>query len=491
MSKHFLVGAAVALLAGCSSPKAPATTAAVPDPRPDRVLAGLRPGFAIKGEAPVRWTLAERMALHKVPGVSIAIVDSGRIIWARGFGVKETGGADSVTTETLFQAGSVSKPTFALGVMRLVQDGKLDLDEDVNVKLTSWKVPENKFTATEKVTLRRILSHNAGLTMHGFPGYEAGTPIPTLPQILDGTKPIVNTDPVRVDTFPGAIWRYSGGGTTIAQLLVTEFTKQPFPAFMKEKVLDPAGMTHSTYEQPLPVAMAPQAATGHLVDGTPVKGKYHTYPEMAAAGLWTTPSDLATLAIELQKTYAGASAKVVSQATLKQMFTVQKAPSGIGYFLVGEGKDLEFQHSGGDEGFITEFAAFAERGQGAFIMTNGLNGGAIIAELIPAIAEEYGWPIRRQDIKTVVTQDAKSLDQWTGVYRISAAGGFNVTVSVEGGKLFVLAEGRDPKEEMLAEGDSTFFGRNSGTSFVFRKRVDGKASEVFAAGQVVGTRVKK
>ncbi len=477
------------ILACNSSPSTPPAASGV-DPRMGRVLDGLRPAFSIKGETPVRWTLVERMQFHKVPGVSIAIVDSGRIIWARGFGVKEAGGTDSVTTETLFQAGSVSKPTFALGVMRLVQEGKLNLDDNVNDKLMSWRVPENRFTKTEKVTLRRILSHNAGLTVHGFPGYEAGTPIPTVPQVLDGVKPIVNTDPVRVDTFPGAIWRYAGGGTTIAQLLVTDFTKKPFPAFMKELVLDPAGMVHSTYEQPLPVAMAPMAATGHKPDGSIVKGKYHTYPEMAAAGLWTTPSDLATLAIELQKTYAGASRKIISQATLKQMFTVQKAPTGIGYFLSGEGKDLEFQHSGGDEGFITEFAAFAERGQGAFIMTNGLNGGNIIAELIPAISEEYGWPSRRQSVKTVLTLDPKVMIQFVGQYRFSDPPGVLATVTVEGGKLFVEAKEMGAKQEILAESDSTFFGRDSGWPFVFRKRTKGKAMELLVAGEALGVRVK-
>lgn len=232
---------------------------------------GLRPSITITGEGPVRWTLADRMAHHKVPGLSVAVIDSGRIVWARGFGVKEAGGTDSVTTETLFQAGSISKPTFAVGLMRLVQDGRLSLDEDVNVKLTSWKVPENRFTATEKVTLRRLLSHNAGLTVHGFPGYEAGTPVPTVVQVLDGIKP-ANTAAVRVDTFPGAISRYSGGGTTVAMLVTTDVTQKSFPALMKELILGPAGMRHSTYDNPLPDTLAAGAATGTYSDGKLVKG---------------------------------------------------------------------------------------------------------------------------------------------------------------------------------------------------------------------------
>ncbi len=288
-----------ALFAACAAQHAPTPTV---DPRVDRVIHGLRPGIAIQGQPPVRWTLAERMQHYHVPGVSIAVIDSGRIAWVQGFGVKTAGGADSVTPTTIFQAGSISKPTFALGVMRLVQNGTLNLDEDVNAKLVSWHVPNNRFTDTAKVTLRRILSHGAGLTVHGFPGYEAGARIPTVPQILDGLPP-ANTKPVRVDTFPGTISRYSGGGTTIAMLLVTDIVHEPFPTFMHDSVLGPAGMTHSTYEQPLPAALAPDAATGHDGNGVAIPGKYHTYPEMSAAGLWTTPSDLATLGIALQHTY--------------------------------------------------------------------------------------------------------------------------------------------------------------------------------------------
>ncbi|MBK8058243.1 MAG: beta-lactamase family protein [Gemmatimonadetes bacterium] len=189
------------------------------------------------------------MAHHKVPGVSIAVVDNGRIVWARGYGLKALGTADSVDANTLFQAASISKPVAASGMLRLVEEGKLALDTPVNDYLKSWKLPENPFTAKEKVTLRRIASHNAGLTVHGFPGYAATDSVPTVPQLLDGTKP-ANTAAVRVDTFPGAISRYSGGGITIEQLVMTDVTGEPFPALLKRLVLDPVGMTNSGYDQP-------------------------------------------------------------------------------------------------------------------------------------------------------------------------------------------------------------------------------------------------
>src|SRR6202008_2867755 len=195
-------------------------------------------------------------------------------------------------------AGSISKPVAAAGMLALVQEGKLSLDEDVNQKLKSWKVPENEFTREQKVTLRRLASHTAGLTVHGFPGYEVGEKLPTLVQILNGEKP-ANTLPIRVDLVPGTKERYSGGGVTIEQQVMMDVTGKAFPALMKETVLDKIGMSDSSYEQPLPEAWAARTPTGTYQDGKPVHGKWHVYPEMAAAGLWTTPGDLAKFAIEI------------------------------------------------------------------------------------------------------------------------------------------------------------------------------------------------
>jgi CubicO group peptidase (beta-lactamase class C family) len=481
--KSYVVMGWVCLLTACAGNGESAA-------RIDRVLNGLRPPLAVTGETPLRWTLAERMQHYHVPGVSIAVIDSGRIVWARGVGVKEVGGSDSVTPATMFQAGSISKPTFAVGVMRLVQDGRLDLDEDVNAKLTSWTVPENKFTVREKVTLRRILSHSAGLTVHGFPGYTAGSPIPTVPEILTGETP-ANTAPVRVDTFPGAISRYSGGGTTVAMLLVTDVTRKPFPEFMQETVLGPAGMSHSTYQQPLPVLLAPAAASGHTESGTVVPGKYHTYPEMSAAGLWTTPSDLATLAIELQRTHAGQSDRVINKATFDHMLTMQKAPFGIGYELDGNGPTLEFFHGGDDAGFVAMFVAFAERGQGAVIMTNGDNGNPLIREILSSIAEEYGWPAHRQLVKARITPDPQTLASLAGIYSFELGEPRPVldTVTVESGRLYMAADTTVPKEELLAHSGGSFFTRNEGVPVTFIR--DGTGHVVgMKIDALNGTRVK-
>jgi CubicO group peptidase (beta-lactamase class C family) len=241
-----------------------------------RVENGIPPIPISDGQPPLRLNLKQLMQTYRVPGLSIAVIDNFKIAWAKGYGVSEAGSHNPVTIHTLFQAGSVSKPVAATGALALVQQGKLSLDENVNDKLKSWQVPDNEFTKDQKVTLRRILSHSAGLTVHGFPGYAVGAPIPTLVQIFNGEPP-ANTKPVRVDNVPGTKFIYSGGGVTVEQLLLIDVTGKPFPQSMREAVLDKIGMSDSTYEQPLPPSRASMAATATHSDGMAVPGKWHIY----------------------------------------------------------------------------------------------------------------------------------------------------------------------------------------------------------------------
>ena len=250
-----------AVLAGSAIALAPP-----PDDRMAQVENGLRPPVLLEGDK--TWSIAERMRFYHVEGVSIAVIRDSKIEWAKGYGMADAEAKQSVTTTTLFQAGSISKPVAAMGALVLVQDGKLTLDGDINQFLKSWKVPANAHTGKAPVTLERLLSHTAGLTVHGFPGYAAGEAVPTVPQVLDGAAP-ANTAPVRVDLDPGTQYRYSGGGYTIAQLAMTDVTGQPFPALMQRLVLGPLGMKASTYDQPLPAARLPEAAAGYDAEGKP------------------------------------------------------------------------------------------------------------------------------------------------------------------------------------------------------------------------------
>jgi CubicO group peptidase (beta-lactamase class C family) len=340
-------------------------------------------------EPPLRLSLAQLMELYKVPALSIAVIDDFRIVWAKGYGTIGTGSSAPVGTHTLFQAGSISKPVAATGALYLVEQGKLALDEDVNQKLKTWKVPANEFTKDQKVTLRRLMSHTGGLTVHGFPGYDVDAPMPTLVQIFNGEKP-ANTVPIRVDIVPGTQERYSGGGVTIEQQLMMDVTGKAFPQLMRETVLDKIGMTESSYEQPLPPARAAMTAIGTYADGKPVHGKWHIYPEMAAAGLWTTPTDLAKFAIEIANSRHGRSNRVLSQKVTEQMLTPVKEGAGLGLFIEKENPG-QFGHDGADEGFQALLTMNSETGKGVAIMADSDNGINVANLVLRRVAKEYAW----------------------------------------------------------------------------------------------------
>jgi len=411
-----VVAAAVGALA--QSPASPARqpgSDAALEHRIARIEGHLVPGIIVRNGPAQAMAIADRMRARHTPAVSVTVIDNGTLEWARAYGVVEAGTSGPVTTRTRFQAASISKPVAAMAALRLVQDGRLALDEDVNAKLSSWKVPENDLTKTEKVTLRRLLSHTAGLTVSGFPGYAATAELPTLLQVLDGAKP-ANTAPIRVNLRPGTEWRYSGGGYTVMQQILVDTVRRPFPALMRDMVLQPLRMQDSTYEQPIPEALRADAATAHDADGKPIAGRAHTYPEMAAAGLWTTPSDLARFAIGVRQALNGQSS-VLSAAMAKEMLTPLKADYALGLAVNGVGREARFGHGGSNAGFKCQMVAYIESGQGAVVMTNGDGGGRLAAELLRAIAAEYGWPgYPGAREKTVASVEPAILESYAGRY---------------------------------------------------------------------------
>ena len=379
----------LAVLTGIAPPVRPQTPPAAQEAHLQSVEAMVVDIPVSATEAPLKMSLQEVMALYKVPGLSVAIVDDYKISQAKAYGVTDAASRTPVTTGTLFQAGSISKPVAAAAALALVERGALALDEDVNVRLKSWKVPQSEYTKTEKVTLRRLMSHSAGLTVHGFPGYDVEEPLPTLLQILDGEKP-ANTAPVRVDIVPGTKTRYSGGGVTVEQLLLMDVSGKPFPELMRETVLEKIGMTDSSYAQPLPPTWAERTATGTRADGTPIHGRWHIYPEMAAAGLWTTATDLAKFAIEIAQSKRGEANHVLSTKMTSEMLTPVLDEAGLGFFVSKENPG-EFGHGGADEGFQALLTMNWETGKGLAVMANSDRGIAVAELLQQAVAREYGW----------------------------------------------------------------------------------------------------
>jgi CubicO group peptidase (beta-lactamase class C family) len=437
-----------------------------------RVENGLLPPAIIKGDP--GWAIKDRMKNYKVPGVSVAVIKDFKIDWAKAYGVKDIETNEPVTETTLFQAGSISKPVAAMVALKKVEEGKIALDEDINNKLTSWKLPDNDLTAKKKVTLAYLLSHSAGLTVHGFPGYRPDAKLPTLPQVLDGAAP-ANTAPVRVNMEPGTKFRYSGGGTTIAQLAIMDIEKKPYPKIAKETVLDRLKMNDSTYSQPLPDDVRKKAASGHRGDGGIVDGKIHVYPEMAAAGLWTTPTDLAKFAIEVQLSLMGKSNKVLSKETVARMVTPYVSNEvALGFFIEKKGNAIYFGHGGADEGFRAQLLVHKDKGYGAVVMVNSDNG-QIMNEIIRAIAREYQWEDYLPQPRETVQVEQKTLDQYVGRYRVNPDR--VLTVTAENGKLFAEPT-ETPKFELYPISASGFLRKETAIQYDFVKNAEGSVDRV-------------
>jgi len=446
------------------------------DVRISRVLADVRPEPAVPAREAPAGSLVSRMAHYRTPGASIAVIDGFEVAWARGFGVRHIDGADEVTAHTPFQVASISKPIFALAVMRLVERGVLDLDVDVNQYLTSWQVPANG-DWRPRITLRQLLSHTAGTTVHGFPGYPMSVPIPTLSQVLDGVLP-ANTASVIVDTLPGLAFRYSGGGTTIAQLAVTDVMKRPFPGLMRELILEPVGMVDSTFEQPPPAELAARAATAHFWSGIPVAGGWHVYPEMAAAGLWTTAGDLARLAVALLRALRGEPSPLpLKPDTVASMLRPQLPDQkqgqdfvGLGWFCYGKDDDFWFGHQGGNMGFLSEMKLFPARGKGAVAVVNGTQGWPLPREILGAIGREYDWPAVAKPLVPVAMSDGAA---YAGSYHNDDGFVFVVSAGVD----HLLLQFRDDPPVLICPiTDTEFRAKTVHLDVWFERSQDGRVS---------------
>lgn len=369
----------------------------------------------IENIPPVKWTLAERMKFYHANGISITVIKDYKIEWTKSYGWADSLEQRPVTPITRFQAGSNSKSLNAIGVLKLVQDGKINFNEDINKYLTTWKFPYDTLSKGKKITVANLLSHTAGLTIHGFPGYEIEDTIPTLTQILDGQKP-TNTNAVRSMYEPSLKYQYSGGGTTISQLIVQDVTGQPYDEFMWKNVLKPMGMTNSSYTQPPTKKSEKFLATGYYNDGKPVKGKYHIYPEQAAAGLWTTSNDLAKYVIETQLALEGKSQKVLNrEMTMLRLTPHIDSLSALGIFILNKGGVKYFNHGGVDEGFVSQYVGSFEGGNGVVVMTNTYNT-SLFNEIIYSVASTYNWKNYSPEVRKTIMLPDTVMASYIGKY---------------------------------------------------------------------------
>ena len=460
--------AALLICAGVTAPSA-------------QILNGLESKYYVAGAPRVRHSLAERMRYYRVPAASVAVIDGYRVAWAYAAGLRDVASKAPAEPSTLFQAASMSKPVAAAGILALFEAKHLDLNADVNTMLRSWHVPPPPGNSSERVTMRRLLSHTAGINVHGFAGYDRDAALPTLVEVLDGAPP-ANNEAIRVVAVPGSATAYSGGGTSIAQQLAVDVSGEPFPAFMEQTLLGKLGMTSSTFDQPLPQALWPRAADGYYDDGRPVHRGWHVYPKMAAAGLWTTPSDLAAFVIAIQNALRGRGQPPIDVTVAREMTTRVSDGFGLGPGVLPG----YFSHNGANEGFQGIFIGLNEGGKGVVVMTNSDNGLLLADEVVHSVAKAYGWPILQPQPKSAIPLSSAALEPCVGTYA-AELDGERVTLAVttresNGVTALFLRSSLDGFESRLYAEEPTRFFTLGGTSLQFVRGPRGEVTAVRAAG---------
>ena len=439
-------------LFGYLTPTACAQPAKSAQQRMEAVEDHLTRYVVIKGGKSDEMTLDSRMHALNVPAVSIACILNGAIDWAKAYGVGFLHGAP-ISTETLFGAASISKPLTALGVLKLVEEGKIDLDANVNQYLKRWKIPDNQFTAKQKVTVRELLNHTSGIGTHNGEIYDPSAPVPTLLQLLHGEKP-ARTAPVRVEAIPGSKFAYSNGGYLVLSLLIEDVTGEPFAEYMKRNVLDPIGMKHSTFDAPLPVTWQSRAATAYGADGIwAVPPSKFVAANLAAGGLWTTPTDLAKLLLEVQREYEGKSHRVLHQRTMRMMLSPGKGPAptrhwGLGFEVGGSPEDPYIRHEG--SAYFQDDMVEYLRGNGIVVMTSGGGGGALAEEVIRSAGAVYGFPDFKSIEHSVVAVPPSAMSRFAGTYAY-------VKVALDGDHLTAEIPAGSPPVRLYPESPTRFF----------------------------------
>lgn len=439
MKKIYFIILSISLISNCFAQKDDEIQSEI-----NAIENGLINNIQIKGDSIQKFSIQERMEFHKVPGVSIAVVENGKIKWAKGYGFANTDTGTKVDENTLFQAGSISKPLAALSALKLYENDSLELNKDVNYYLKNWQIPEDKFTKTKKVTIEKLLTHTAGMTVHGFPGYQQTDEFPEIIDVLNGNG---NTAKIVVDTIPGSIWRYSGGGYTVMEKVVEDVSGLTLDKYMSKNILLPIGMKNSTYQQPITKEWKNNISAAYDGNGKLIKGLWNNYPEQAAAGLWTTASDLALYCIEIQDILQGKRDGVLTKKTVDIMLTKHKNDWGLGPSLQWEKDSLIFKHGGKNAGFTNNLISFANRGNAVIVMTNADNGGKLIGEILKSVSNYYDWGISKPRIIDIIELPKSKLEQFVGKYKLDFQvpdiGDYIVEVTLEGNKLYV----NDPNDE--------------------------------------------
>ncbi|WP_460585129.1 serine hydrolase domain-containing protein [Hymenobacter arcticus] len=440
------------------------TTKPVASTRVAGVEQGLLTAVVAGSAPPTKYSLAERMRFFNVPGVSITVFERGKVAWRRGYGWADAAQQRPVTPETQFQAASISKSITAFAVLKLVAQGRLNLDQDANTYLKDWKIPESEFTQQEKATVRRLLGHTAGLPDDGFLGYSKSETIPSATQVLNG---LGHSPKLTVVAVPGSKFAYSGGGYLVLQKVVEDVSGQPFAEFVQQQVFKPLGMAHSTFG-PAPAA---NASLAYGRDGQACPGGWRVYPELGPAGLWTTPTDLATFSLAVQQAATGGPHAALPAPLAQAMLTPGPGSYGLGMVVRGKGPQRRFFHAGSNPGgYECLMMNYPEKGVGIVIMTNSSQGGTLRDEVVRAFTAEYGIDDSQPQRVALIALPTATLAAYTGRYQFEKMGNYYLTMSLDPDNHLVLLDPNDGKKNVfLPTGTDSFIDMNSGEKAVFTK----------------------
>lgn len=409
---------------------------------------GLRPTVLGAGETAPDWSIQERMAYYNVPGVAVAILKDGKVAFSTGYGVRAAGSQVSVNANTLFSVGSISKIVTAATTLRLVAESKLDLDRSLDDYLTSWHIPTSPDFPDAVVTLRMLMSHTAGLNVHGFADYLPNEPLPTLVQTLNGMKPAKNA-PVRLMHKPASRFDYSGGGVQVEQQVIEDVTGSSLEIVAKRQVFGPLGMRRSTFTNPLP------AAHGNIAKAHDWVGKlaalprgWQTFPEQAASGLWTSANDLGKFVGALIRSFQGTGDFLPQSIGRDMMTRVSPSWHGLGPRLDGAGATYYFHHGGANASYRAFIEGHLETGEGLVILTNGSNGDDLYNEIRNAVSDMLDWS-SNPPLYTIDLGPDPSLADFAGTYRVDETMPMNLRQA--------LAEAPDVQEIQVADGQVSVY----------------------------------
>ncbi len=436
------------------------------NPNISKVENGLPSGVIFSDGTEIKYNIKDRMKFYKVPSVSIAVINNGKIEWAKSYGYADIQQKRVADVNTIYQAASISKSLNAMCVMKLYEQGKLSLNKNIRSYLKTWTFPDNEYSRGKLITIANLLGHTAGLGTEGFSGYSKNDTIPTLNAILAGKRP-ANNDAVKPILPPNTQAHYSGGGITPVRKILEDNINPDYAGLLQQTILQPLQMTHSSYSQTLNVTYENFAAA-YDDSEKEVVGNFNIYPELAPDGLWSTSTDIAKLIISVQQSLQDKPG-ILKKATAEKMLTpvLNSTNMALGFFILQFGGEKYFAHTGHNLGYRGIYLGGMTNGKGVVILTNSENGEPLYNEILTSVAITYGWKgLYNPTMKTLVKVPDTLLDKYTGVYYGDTT---TSTIKIEKINGHLQLEGENGKDVMYPTSNDTFFLLSAPTTiYVFR-----------------------